>query len=180
MVTMFAAVSATTSALRMWLWRRMIAISPKHSPPALMDSRIFFDEPMKIRPQMLEIPMSERLTYDAGKNLFFVNFEGLNVRSADDIARIEQAVDDALAAVGHKVNAIVNYDRFAIVPELVDEYIVMVKGIVERHYHEVTRYTSNTFLRVKLGEALAKRKLAPQIYESASEAEASLPAADAS
>ena len=56
----------------------------------------------------------------------------------------------------------------------------MVKGIVERHYHEVTRYTSNTFLRVKLGEALAKRKLAPQIYESASAAEASLPAADES
>ena len=35
-------------------------------------------------------------------------------------------------------------------------------------------------LRVKLGEALAKRKLAPQIYESASAAEASLPAADES
>ena len=132
--------------------------------------------PEDIRPQMLEIPMAERLTYDAGKNLFFVNFEGLNLRSAEDIERIRQAVDDALKTVGHKVNAIVNYDRFTILPELVDDYIGMVKGIVERHYHEVTRYTSNTFLRVKIGEALQKGRLSPHLYETADQAEASLPA----
>jgi len=143
--------------------------------PTLMDARIFRDEPMNIRPQMLEIPMAERLTYDAGKNLFFVNFEGLNLRSAEDIERIRQAVDDALKTVGHKVNAIVNYDRFTILPELVDDYIGMVKGIVERHYHEVTRYTSNTFLRVKIGEALQKGRLSPHLYETADQAEASLP-----
>ncbi len=143
--------------------------------PTLMDARIFRDEPMNIRPQMLEIPMAERLTYDAGKNLFFVNFEGLNLRSAEDIERICQAVDDALKTVGHKVNAIVNYDRFTILPELVDDYIGMVKGIVERHYHEVTRYTSSTFLRVKIGEALQKGRLSPHLYETADQAEASLP-----
>jgi propionate CoA-transferase len=131
---------------------------------------------MNIRGQMLEIPLAERLNYDAGKNLFFVNFEGLDVRSAEDIERIRQAVDDSLKPVGHKVNAIVNYDRFTILPELVDDYIGMVKGVVERHYHDVTRYTSNTFLRVKIGEALQKRKLAPHLYETADEAEASLPA----
>ena len=143
--------------------------------PKLMDARIFRDEPMNIRGQMLEIPLAERLNYDAGKNLFFVNFEGLNVRSAEDIERIRQAVDDALKTVGHKVNAIVNYDRFTILPELVDDYIAMVKEVVERHYHEVTRYASNTFLRVKIGEALQKRQLAPHLFETASEAVASLP-----
>jgi propionate CoA-transferase len=143
--------------------------------PKLMDARIFRDEPMNIRGQMLEIPLAERLNYDAGQNLFFVNFEGLNVRSAEDIERIRQAVDDALKTVGHKVNAIVNYDRFTILPELVDDYIAMVKGVVEGHYHEVTRYASNTFLRVKIGEALQKRQLAPHLFETASEAVASLP-----
>ena len=146
-----------------------------HAEPALMDARIFRDEPMKIRAEMLEIPMVDRLHYDAGKNIFFLNFEGLNVRSQDDITRIEQAVDECLKPVGHKVYAIVNYDRFAILPELVEDYIAMVKGVVDRHYHEVTRYTSNTFLRVKLGEALEKGSIAPHLYESASEAEASLP-----
>jgi len=144
------------------------------SPPVLMDSRIFQDEPMRIRAQMLKIPLSQRLTYDAEKNLFFLNFEGLDIRSKDDIARVEQAVDECLKPVGHRVFAVVNYDRFAILPELVDDYIAMVKGVVERHYHDVTRYTSNTFLRVKLGEALEKRKVAAHLYETAGEAEACL------
>jgi propionate CoA-transferase len=145
-----------------------------HGQPALMDARIFVDEPMNIRPEMLEIPMDERLTYDAAKNLFFVNFAGFNVRSEADIARILEGVEAKLKPVGHKVNAIVNYDRFSIVPELVDAYIGVVKGIMERHYHDVTRYTSSTFLRMKLGEALEKQQIAPQIYESADEAEGHL------
>jgi propionate CoA-transferase len=150
-----------------------------HSPPTLMDGRIFQDEPMKIRAQMLEIPMADRLAYDVAKNLFFLNFEGLSVRSQEDITRIEQAVAECLKPIGHKVYAIVNYDRFSILPELIEDYIAMVKGVVERHYHGVTRYTSNTFLRVKLGEALEKGSVAPHLYETASEAEASLPVPDA-
>jgi hypothetical protein len=51
----------------------------------------------------------------------------------------------------------------------------MVKGIMERHYHDVTRYTSSTFLRMKLGEALEKRELAPHLSRPPSEAEANLP-----
>lgn len=151
-----------------------------HVEPALMDSRIFQEEPMRIRAEMLEMPLPDRLQYDAEKNLFFLNFEGLSVRSKEDIARIERAVEDCLKPVGHKVYAVVNYDRFSILPELVDDYIGMVKGVVERNYHDVTRYTSNTFLRVKLGEALAKREIAPHLFETANEAEASLPLSTAS
>jgi propionate CoA-transferase len=114
--------------------------------------------------------MAERLTYDAGQNLFFLDFSGLDVRSADDIGRIETAVESALAPIGHKVNAIVNYDRFSILPELIDDYIAMVKGVVDRHYHDVTRYTSSTFLRMKLGEALEKRQIAARISATAEEA----------
>ncbi|PKO48280.1 MAG: acyl CoA:acetate/3-ketoacid CoA transferase [Betaproteobacteria bacterium HGW-Betaproteobacteria-4] len=138
--------------------------------PALMDARIFRDEPMGIRPELLAVPMAERLTYDAGQNLFFLDFSGLDVRSADDIGRIETAVESALAPIGHKVNAIVNYDRFSILPELIDDYIAMVKGVVDRHYHDVTRYTSSTFLRMKLGEALEKRQIAARISATAEEA----------
>jgi len=138
--------------------------------PKLMDARIFADEPMNIRPGMLERPLAERLSYDATQDLFFVDFAGLSVRSESDIANILEAVEAALAPIGHKVNAIVNYDRFTIAPELVDDYIGIVKGIMERHYHDVTRYTSNTFLRLKLGEALAKQQIAPQLFESADEA----------
>ena len=142
--------------------------------PTLMDARIFAEEPMNIRAEMLEMPMSERLSFDPDKNLFFVNFAGLSVRNEADIERILEAVEHELAPIGHKVNAVVNYDRFSIVPELVDDYIGVVKGIMDRHYHDVTRYTSNTFLRMKLGEALEKQKISPHLYESADEAEGHL------
>ena len=141
---------------------------------AIMDARIFADGPMGIRPEMLEVPLPERLSYDAAQNLFFLDFSGLNVRSTDDIRRVEAAVDAALDPIGHKVNAIVNYDRFSILPELVDAYIEMVKGVVDRHYHDVTRYTSSTFLRMKLGEAMEKRHIAPKISETEAEAKEQL------
>ena len=95
-----------------------------------------------------------------------VVFMALSVRKAGDIAEIDAAVEAALAGIGHKVNAIVNYDRFSIAPELVDDYIAMVKALMARRYHDVTRYTSSTFLRVKLGEALAKQEIAPKIFDS--------------
>ncbi|MBI5922944.1 MAG: acyl CoA:acetate/3-ketoacid CoA transferase [Betaproteobacteria bacterium] len=142
--------------------------------PAVMDERIFADEPMNLRHQLLELPLEERLTYDPGGNLFFVNFEGLSVRSSADIERIRAVVEAKLVAVGHKVYAVVNYDRFSITPELTDEYIGMVKDLMDRHYLDVTRYTSSTFLRLKLGEALSKVNLAPQLYASVAEAQASL------
>jgi len=139
-----------------------------------MDARIFADGPMHIRAAMLDRPLADRLSYDAANNLFFVDFAGLSVRSEADIGRILAAVEAVLAPVGHKVNAIVNYDRFSIVPELVDDYIGMVKGIMDRHYHDVRRYTANTFLRVKLGEALERRQIPPHLYESADEARGQL------
>ncbi|MBP5987095.1 MAG: acyl CoA:acetate/3-ketoacid CoA transferase [Azonexus sp.] len=138
--------------------------------PALMDARIFADEPMNIRAEMLERPLAERLSYDPRKNIFFIDFAGLSVGSQGDIERIREGVEAFLAPVGHKVNAIVNYDRFSIAPELIDAYIGMVKGIMEGHYHDVTRYTSSTFLRMKLGEALEKRHLSPKLCETAAQA----------
>jgi propionate CoA-transferase len=145
-----------------------------HGEPQLMDARIFADGPMALRAGMLERPLAERLSYDATQNLFFVNFDGLAVRSHADIERIRHAVEEKLAGVGHRVRAIVNYDRFAIAPELVDEYIDMVRSVVERHYHDVTRYTTNVFLRMQLAEALERHRTAPHLFASAEEARASL------
>lgn len=139
--------------------------------PKPMDARIFAAATMDIRAELLERPLAERLTYNAEQNLFLLDFAGLAVRSTGDIERIRAAVAERLGPLGHKVYAIVNYDRFDIVPELTDAYAAMVRDVVHTYYHDVTRYTSSAFLRVKLGQALAGRQLAPQIYASAAEAQ---------
>jgi len=145
-----------------------------NSQPSLMDERIFAQEPMNLRPDLLERPLEERLTYDPQANVFFVNFEGLSVRSKADIDGIQSAVEERLGGIGHKVYAVVNYDRFSISPELTDEYIAMVKGLMDRYYLNVTRYTSNTFQRLKLGEALTRGHIAPHLYSNVKDAQKGL------
>jgi propionate CoA-transferase len=139
-------------------------------PLRLMDARIFQPEPMGLREDLLGVPLEQRLVYDPRQNLFFVNFENLHVGDRDTIERIRALVAERVGALERKVFAIVNYDGFSIAPELIDAYLAMVEDVVERFYAGVTRYTTSSFLRVKMGEALARRGLAPYVYESAEEA----------
>jgi len=139
-------------------------------PPRLMDPRIFQPEPIGLRRDLLSIPLKQRLLYDAQQNLFFVNLEGLTLKNRETIERIRALVAEMVGPLGKKVFAIINYDNFSIEPELVDEYTEMVKFLMDHYYLGATRYTTSTFLRVKLGNALEGRAVAPHIYESAEEA----------
>jgi len=138
--------------------------------PALMDARIFREGVMDLRNDLVDIPLPRRFTYDEQQNLFFINFERLALRTSADIKAIEKAVESRLTSLGRRVYAIVNYDNFSILPELLDEYSAMVRSLTDRFYSGVSRYTTSGFLRIKLGEALEKRGLAPHIFESANEA----------
>jgi propionate CoA-transferase len=139
-------------------------------PPRLMDPRIFRLQAMALKDDLLRRPLDERLIYDPRKNLFFVNLEGHAIRTREDIEQLRALVEARLAPLGHKVFAIVNYDNFTIAPELLDDYIDMVKEIVDRFYTGVTRYTTTAFLRMKLDQSLEQRDVAPHIYESEEEA----------
>ncbi len=143
-------------------------------PPKLMEAAIFRDGKMGLRERMLAIPLARRFAFAAEQDIFFINFERLDIRRPQDIADVRAEVEKNLAPIGRKVYAIVNYDGFTIVPELVDAWSRMVKDLVERYYTRVTRYTTSNFLRMKLGDALQQRGVAPHIYESAQEALAHL------
>jgi propionate CoA-transferase len=142
--------------------------------PSLMDERIFDPSIMKLRDDLLRIPLERRFTYHPQQNLFFINFEGHAVRTHKDIERIRQQVEKILSPVDDKVYVIVNYDHFTINPDMIDDYSVMVRDLVNRFYAGDTRYTTSGFLRTKLGDALKHRAVAPHIYESADEARAHL------
>jgi hypothetical protein len=68
--------------------------------PALMDARIFRDEPMDLRGVLLTIPLDQRFVYDAAKNLFFVNLERFAVRSKAEIETIRRTVETRLEPIG--------------------------------------------------------------------------------
>ncbi len=136
----------------------------------LMDARIFAPAAMGWRTPMLAQPLEQRLTYDAQKRLFFVNFEGFEVASMADIDAVSALVAARLAPVGCKVPAIVNYDNFTIAPDLLDAYVEMVNGLTERFYSRVTRYTHSTFMRAYVGAAFTRTNTEPALYASPAEA----------
>jgi propionate CoA-transferase len=143
-------------------------------PLRVMDGRIFIDEPMGLKDDLLTLTLEERLTYDPVENLFFVNFEGFTVTSSQDVQDVKEAVERIVAPLGKRVYTIVNYDNFTILPDIVDEYTDMVKFLVDSYYSGVTRYTTSAFLSMKLGDALKRRDVAPHIYESGEEARQAL------
>jgi len=143
------------------------------NPPKLMDSRIFRTPPMGIRDDILAIPLEERFTYQAADNVFFINLENYYLKSSEEIQKIKELVGGILEPLVKKVHAIANYDNFNVSPHIVDEYVEMVK-YAAGFYDSVTRYTTSTFLRMKLGDELQKRGVAPHIYESREEARRAL------
>jgi propionate CoA-transferase len=144
------------------------------APPKLMDARIFALGPMGLREDLLHLPLHRRFSYDGVLGVFFANFEGHTVRDSADVARIREAVERCLAPLPHKVPAIIDYDNFHVLPQAIDEYSDMVRDLAHKYYSRVTRYTTSAFLRVKLGEALRQRGVAPHIFESAEQARAHL------
>jgi propionate CoA-transferase len=139
-------------------------------PPRLMDARIFRPEPMNLKDDLLRIPLEERLLYDRGSNIFFVNFEGLEITQMEEIDAITDMVETLLSPLSEKVRAVVNYDNCVVSLELVDRYLAALKRVWERYFADVTCYTTSAFLRMKLGSALQQHDAMPHIDESESKA----------
>ncbi len=118
-------------------------------PLRLMDKRIFSPEPMGLKGDLVSLPMEARFTYDAQRELGFINLEWYVVRTPADIEAIAKAVRTLLAPLHKKVSVIVNYDNFVLFPEMKEVYIDMVKNLADKYFSRLTRYTTSTFLRMK-------------------------------
>jgi propionate CoA-transferase len=140
--------------------------------PRLMDSRIFREEPMQLEETLLGLGLAERVSYDTERNILFLNLESMHVRTRDDVDRVRRAVEERCHAIGHKVALVVNYDDFLIDAAVADTYAAMVRYMETHYYTTASRYTTSAFLRLKLGEALARRRVAPHIFETGDEAHA--------
>jgi propionate CoA-transferase len=151
-----------------------MAFKPIIGQPALMDARIFRPEPMGLKDTLLSISLLDRISWQADRNLLFLNFQGLKLFSAKDAHDVQDAVERKCKDIGHKVNVIVNYDGFEIMEPAMDAYAQVVATMTEKYYAHSTRYSTSAFLRNKLGAAISARGLAPHIYETQSEAEAAI------
>ncbi len=103
----------------------------------------------------------QRLSFDAEQNMLFINFEGLDVRTLDDIERIRLAIESRLAPLKKRVFGIVNYENFTILPELTDDFGETVQRLVDRFYYGVARYTTSSFLAAQARGGIAASQCLP-------------------
>jgi propionate CoA-transferase len=151
-----------------------MAFKPIVNKPGEMDRRIFRSDPMGLREEMLRLPLDARFTYDDVRNILYLNFEDLQVKSMQVIVDVVGKIREFCEPLGHKVYAVVNYDGFELDNDLEDAYLDAVQDVDDTYFHGVTRFTTSAFMRAKLGGTLESRGVAPHIYESESEATAAV------
>ena len=142
--------------------------------PILMDARLFRPEPIGLEQQLLGRTLADRITFDAEREILFINYEGFHVRTTDDVELVRREVEGRCRAVGHKIAVIVNYDGFTLDPAVSDAFFSMITYLQQRYYTTASRYTTSAFMRLKLGASLAERALQPHVFETLPEAHANL------
>ena len=143
----------------------------------VMDARIFSPNPMDLEAELLNLSLPERVTYDAERNILFLNFEGMYVRVAEDVKAIWDICEQRCRAAGKRVGVVINYDRFRINQTMIDAYAEMDRYFLAHYFTKITRYATSAFMRSKLGEAFTQRNIAPHVFERKEEAQAFLTAA---
>ncbi|QIE27007.1 Coenzyme A transferase (plasmid) [Caballeronia sp. SBC1] len=138
----------------------------------LMDPRIFLPQIMGLATMLLDLQMSDRLSYDAGRNTMFANFEGMAIRSNSDIESVRRVLEAFCERIGHKVSLMVNYDGFRLDESEADAYFEMVRQLQLKYYSSATRFTTSAFMRMKLDAAFSELDSASHVCETHAQAAA--------
>ncbi|MGF1551517.1 MAG: acyl CoA:acetate/3-ketoacid CoA transferase [Paracoccaceae bacterium] len=155
-----------------------MAFRPLVGEVAEMDARIFRDEPMGLKRDLLHLDLADRIQLDEARGRIFVNFEKMRIRSRADVDRVAEALEGKLKGLDAKIDAVVNYDGTRISEEVADDWAAMVEDIAGRYYARTSRYAGSAFLRMKLGHALSKRRMSAHVFETGEEARAFLERGD--
>ena len=130
-----------------------------------MDAAIFTDKPLGLA-ERSPLTLDERFHYDADANLVFINLEGLTLATREHAARLAEFLGRRLQGLGRRANLIVNYDNFELARAAAPRFFQMIHEHERRYFLTTTRYSTDAFLRRKLGRDFAQAKLSQRIYRS--------------
>ena len=147
-----------------------MAFCPVIGTVAAMDARIYRAKSMGLAAVLQDLQLSDRLSYDIERNTLFVNFEGMAIRSVEDIESVRRVFEALCSQIGRKVNVIVNYDGFQVEDTVCEAYEEMVAALRAMYYCTARRYTTSAFLRAKLGPSLQVRQASARVFETRADA----------
>ena len=137
--------------------------------PEVMDPRLFRPGPMGLEALLLGRALPERFALDPARGVLFIDFAGYRVRSPAEVEAVRAEVERLCAPLGRKVEAVVSYDGCSIDPAVAEAWFDMARDVQDRFYARASRYTTGAFMRLKLGDALRRREMAPHVFETAAE-----------
>ena len=138
-----------------------------------MDRAHFFDQPMGLETELLTVLFGGSPELRNRDKISFSSISKAFRQEPGTSARLKRPLSGFLVPP-QKSTLLSTTTISVIAPDLADEYTDMVKGLVESVYSGVTRLHHQRLLRMKIGDALQKRKVAPHIYESREEARRAL------
>ena len=65
--------------------------------------RLFRPEPMGMEQILLGLSLADRISFDAERNTLFINYEGFQVRTTDDVELVRREVETRCRAIGHRI-----------------------------------------------------------------------------
>jgi propionate CoA-transferase len=137
--------------------------------PKPMDARLFRATPMGLEAMLLDRPLADRFTLDPARSMLFIDFTGYRVQREAQVEAVREQVRSLVEPLGRKVEAVIDYDGCNIDPTIAEAWFDMARDVQSRFYDKASRYTTSAFMRLKLGDALQRREMAPHVFESAAE-----------
>jgi propionate CoA-transferase len=132
-----------------------------------MDDRLFRTSAMGLDAILLNRPLAERFTLDAARSMLFIDLTGYRVRREEQVEAVREQVRAMVEPLGRKVSAVIDYDGCVIDPVIAETWFDMVRDVHARFYDKASRYTTSAFMRLKLGDELRRREMAPHVFETA-------------
>ncbi len=136
-----------------------------------MDARIYRPVPMGLADALLDLQLADRLSYDAERNTLFANFEGMAIRTPEDVESVRRVFDTLCTGIGRKRGDDRQLRRLpARRVDRATPISTWSASCTPSTTARATRYTTSAFMRMKLGASLPMRNASAQVFETRAEA----------
>jgi propionate CoA-transferase len=102
-------------------------------------------------------PMAERVRYRADQNTLYLNLEGLELHTADEVHEFERQLLPHFTFPG-QVKAVINYDRFHLAEAAAAAWFELVERNTRTYFSSSTRLASSLFFCRQMGEEFDRRR----------------------
>ncbi|MFZ1427377.1 MAG: CoA-transferase [Geminicoccaceae bacterium] len=137
--------------------------------PKPMHERLFRAAPMELEAMLLDRPLADRFTVDPVRSMLFIDYAGYRIRHQAQVEAVRELIRSLVEPLGRKVEAVIDYDGCHISATIAEAWFDMARDVQARFYVKASRYTTSAFMRLKLGDALQRRAMAPHVFESATQ-----------